>query len=178
MFEPDTVYAKIAYDAILLYVKANTKLEKRESEIPDALKLKLGCYVTIFDGEGNLRSSYGTPNPKQDYLFHAIIENAVEAAKGDSNTPPIQENELSEISVQVDVLSAPKNVEDISLLKPHKHGLILENKGGEKTIILANQDGISSPEEMVQQAKQQAGISSDEKEETLNLHFFTTTKYK
>jgi AMMECR1 domain-containing protein len=177
MFEPNSVYAKIAYDAVLLYVKANTKLEKRESEIPEALKLKLGCKVSIYDSNGNLKGSYGTTKPKTDYLFHEIIENAINAAKEGTNNKPLSENELNDIVIHVDVLSRPKDVENLDYLKPHKHGLIIETEDGKSSVLFPNQDGIETPEEMIQTAKEKAGIEQ-EKEGNYKLKHFTSTKYK
>ena len=176
MFEPNSVYAKIAYDAVLLYVKTNTKLEKRENEIPQALKLKLGCYVSIYDNEDNLRGRFGSPEPKQNYLFHEIIENAILAAKDDSDSTPLSEKELNKITVNVDVLSKPKAIENIEYLKPHKHGLIIETTEGDKTLIFPELDGISTPKEMIEAAKEKAGVKTGD-EDFYILHF-TTTTYK
>ena len=177
MFEPNSVYAKIAYDTILLYVKTNHKLEKRESEIPDALKLKLGCNVSIYDSDEKLRARYGTPYPKQNYLFHEIIENAIIAAKGGSNAEPLAEKELNNISIHVDVFSKPKQIENQQYLKPHKHGIIIESEKGDPVMIFPNQDGIENPEQMITKARKKAGVE-DKDENEINIQYFTTTTYK
>jgi AMMECR1 domain-containing protein len=178
MFEPNSVYAKIAYDAILLYLKAKTKLNKSESEIPDALKLKLGCYVTIFDDEGNIIGKYGNTEPKNDYLFHEIIENAINASQDTTHAGPLKENQLNNISIQVDVLSQPKQIDDVKFLKPHKHGIILTRENGEKEVIFPESDGIENLEQMLKMVREKAGVSGDEDLKKLNLQHFTTTKYK
>ncbi len=178
MFEPNSVYAKIAYDAILLYVKAKTKLNKSESEIPDALKLKLGCYVTIFDDEGNIIGKYGNTEPQNNYLFHEIIDNAIKATQDTTHSGPLKENQLNNISIQVDVLSQSKKLKDINMLKPHKHGLILLKEDGEKTVIFPNADSIKNSQDMINKVREEAGVSDEDKMENLNIQHFTTTKYK
>lgn len=178
MFRPDTIYAKIAYDAILMYVKTGQKIKKEESKIPPALKLKLACFVSIYENKEKLRGCVGTAEPVQDNLYNEIIENAISAATGDPRFKPLTETELSKISVTVDVLSLPKKVEDIAELKPHKHGIIIEDDTGKKSLLLPNLDGIDSTEKQIEIAKKKAGIEKNKSIDDLNIQFFTTTRYK
>ncbi|MFO8234386.1 MAG: AMMECR1 domain-containing protein [Bacteroidales bacterium] len=171
MFEPNSVYAKIAYDAILLHIKAKTKLEKKESEIPQALKLRLGCYVRVLDPEGNVKSSYGNPEPKQNYLFHEIIDNAIAAAES------LSEEDLSNITVNVDVFSEPKEIQNIDLLKPHKNGIIIQNQNKKKAILYPNPEDFSNPNQMVQLAKEKVS-AAEEDNSNFEMKYFSATRYK
>lgn len=177
MFEPNTVYAKIAYDAILLYLKTGKKLFKEESEIPPALKLKLPCYVSLYSGN-QLKGFIGHPWPVHQHLYNEIIENAVAAAFEDNTSGRLKEEELNNISITVDVLSEPKPANDVTQLKPHKHGVFVEDAQGHKAILLPSANGSDSIEQMLDKAKRQAGISPETPTEQLHVYSFTTTRYQ
>jgi hypothetical protein len=178
MFEADTIYAKIAYEAILVYLKSGTKITKDENEIPPALKLKLACFVSIHEQNGELRGCIGTSKPKKEHLYQEIIDNATAAASEDPRFSPLKEEELNNITVSVDVLSSPKPVEDINLLKPHKHGVIVNDNEGREALLLPNLDGIDSTEKQLELAKKKAGINPEISNSELSLKYFTTTRYK
>ena len=176
MFEPRTVYAKIAYDAILLYLKTGKKILKEESEIPPAMKLRLPCYVSVYCGD-ELRGKQGSPEPRHDNLYNEIIENAIAAAMEDPQTGKLKEEELNTISLVVDVLSQPKPLEDKSLLKPDKHGIIVEDESDSSAVVFPNKDGMVSIDEQIKVARKQAGVGESVPEENLRLRHFTTTSY-
>jgi AmmeMemoRadiSam system protein A len=177
MFEPNTVYAKIAYDAILLYLKTGKKLFKNEQEIPPALKLNLACYVSIYTGN-KLKSCVGNPKPGHPNLYNEIIENAVQAAFENPNSESLKEEELNNISITVDVLSEPKPVEDASSIKPHKHGILVKDAKGNQSLMLPDSDGIETANEQVSEAKKNAGIDPETPVEELEIYNFTTTRYQ
>ncbi|MFP4620546.1 MAG: AmmeMemoRadiSam system protein A [Bacteroidales bacterium] len=177
MFEPRTIYAKIAFDAILLYMKTGKKIFKDESEIPTALKLKLPCFVSIYSN-GDLRGRKGSVEPKHNSLYNEIIENAVSSVEETNKTDPLKEEELDNITLTVDVLSNPKPVENKSFLKPGKHGIIIEDDGGKKAFVLPETDGIETVEQQMQAARKKAGIDEKVPENELKLLNFTVTKYQ
>ncbi len=177
MFEPNTVYAKIAYDAILLYLKTGKKLFRQADQIPPALKLKLSCYVSLYSGN-QLRACIGNPQPKCEHLYNEIIENAVAAAFDNDQTEPLKEAELNNISIVVDVISEPRPVKDRSLLKPGKHGVMLEDEQGKFSVLLPNQDGIDSVDQQLEKARAQAGIDQEKPVDQLKIYSFTTTSYQ
>jgi|SRR6056297_1425244 len=177
MFEPNTVYAKIAYDAILLYLKTGKKLFKEEADIPPALKLNLPCYVSLYSGS-ELKGCIGHSSARQAHLYNEIIENAVAAAFEDQTGGILKEEELNNISIFVDVLSEPKLVSDISQLKPHKHGLIVENNQGKRALLLPEANGSNSVEKLLVRARKQAGIDPDTPMDQLHVYSFTTTRYQ
>ena len=178
MFEADTIYAKIAYEAILVYLKSGEKLSKNEDEIPPALKLNLACFVSIHEQDEKLRGCIGTSKPKNKHLFEEIIDNAIASATKDPRFPALKEEELNNIKVSVDVLSPPKDVEDINLLKPQKHGIIVSDSEGRKALLLPKLDGIDSTEKQLEVAKEKAGIDPETPNNELTIQYFTTTTYK
>ena len=177
MFEPNTVYAKIAYDAILLYLKTEKKLFKEESEIPPALKLKLACYVSLYSGN-QLKGRVGNTSPTHQHLYNEIIENAVAAAFDEQRSDTLKEEELNNISIVVDVLSEPKKVEDVGQLKPQKHGVIVEDDEGRRGLLLPNVNGSRSTETILEEARKQGGIKPETPLDQLHIYSFTTTSYQ
>ena len=177
MFEPNTVYAKIAYDAILLYLKTSKKLFKKEEEIPPALKLNLACYVSIYSGN-RLKSCVGDPEPRHPQLYNEIIENAVQAAFENPDSEPLKEGELNNISLTVDVLSKPKPVKDLSMIKPHKNGILIKDDKGNQSLILPNSKDIDTTDKLLNAARAMAGIDPDTPIDELEIYNFTTTKYQ
>jgi AMMECR1 domain-containing protein len=176
MFEPKTVYAKIAYDAILLYLKTGKKILKEESEIPPAMQLRLPCFVFLYCGD-ELKGKQGSLEPKHHNLYNEIIENAIAAAMEDPHTGKLKEDELNTISLVVDVLSKPKPLEDKSLLKPAKHGIIVEDENANSSVVFPNKDGMVSIDEQIKVARRKAGIEDHVPDERIRLRHFTTTSY-
>ncbi|MCK5171198.1 MAG: AMMECR1 domain-containing protein, partial [Bacteroidales bacterium] len=130
MFNPRTNYAKIAFDAILFFVSTGQIRKTSEDKISTDLKLNRACIVSIFDLDDNLLGSYGDINPKNNFLYDDIIENAIGAASKDEKFEPIISSQLNKIKVCVDVLSVPHIADNLKELKPQKHGLFIKDTSG------------------------------------------------
>lgn len=176
MIEPKTNYAKIAFDAILFYVSTGQIRKTNADKISADLKLNRACIVSIYDLNNNLLGSYGDINPQHDILYDEIVENAIGAASIDENTEPIQSSQLIQMKVFVDVLSVPHKVEDLSELKPQKHGLLIQDSKGGIKYLMPSIKGINTIEQQLNRLKEEAGIT--EKDNTkIDLWFFKSTRY-
>jgi uncharacterized protein (TIGR00296 family) len=72
--------------------------------------LKCGAFVTLYSRSGNeetLRGCIGYPEPVLP-LAESVATAAEQAAFHDPRFPPVKENELGEIKVEVSVLTEPK----------------------------------------------------------------------
>jgi uncharacterized protein len=93
-------------------------LESGKGEIPSILnsdrrfKQKLGCFVTLKknDLEQSLRGCIGFPEPVYE-LSKALTLAAIEAATGDPRFPPVKLRELSNLLIEVSILTEPVKVE-------------------------------------------------------------------
>lgn len=175
MFTPKTNYAKIAFDAILFFVSTGQVRKTNESKISSDLKLKMACIVSIYDVNDNLIGQYGNVNPKNDFLYDEIIENAIGAASKDKSNKPIKNDQLNQIKVFVDVLSSPHEIEDKAELKPQKHGLIIKDKTGKTGFIMPNMKGIKTVDKQIEKIKFDYKITEDI--ENLELYYFKSTRY-
>ena len=110
--------------------KLNKKLKvERPKDISPRLTEKRGCFVTLHK-TGVLRGCIGTIEPETS-LVSSIEENALNAAFRDPRFPPLKADELSEIDIEISVLTVPKVLDfkdgdDLKKkLSPGVHGVIL-----------------------------------------------------
>lgn len=116
---------KIAKETIHCAVKGE--------KIPDfaikneLLKENRGAFVTITK-EGDLRGCIGYSFPV-DSLYKVVSEVAQSAALHDPRFPPLTEEELNDIEIEISVLTPLEEVKDVSEIEVGKHGLLIEKYG-------------------------------------------------
>ncbi|HCL89891.1 MAG TPA: AmmeMemoRadiSam system protein A, partial [Candidatus Atribacteria bacterium] len=110
----------------------------------------------------DLRGCIGTFMPTQENIAQEIIKNAISAAIDDPRFSPVTVSELEDLSISVDVLSAPEEVKDISQLDPKKYGVIVSS-GYKKGLLLPDLEGVDTAEYQIDIAKRKAGIYPGEK---------------
>jgi uncharacterized protein len=101
--------------------------------LPPIFDEKRGVFVTL-KRQGELRGCIGLPYPIMP-LRDAIIEAAVSAGTQDPRFPPVNVRELSELEVEVTVLTVPQPLLGSSLQRPEMvkvgtHGLLVKGWGG------------------------------------------------
>jgi len=122
---------KLARDSIEYYLDNGEHIQIKTEE--GVLKEKRGAFVTI-KHKGELRGCIGYPTPYLP-LYKTIIEASVMAATKDPRFLPIQKDELSDVDIEISVLSVPKKVQDISEIEVGKHGIIV-SKGVNSGLLL------------------------------------------
>jgi len=75
-------------------------------EVPPKLKEPRGVFVTLTKND-ELRGCIGHPMPTMP-LIDALIDSAVSSATRDPRFPPVELDELSEVEIEVSVLSKPE----------------------------------------------------------------------
>ncbi len=154
--EAGSIYVEVARKALENYVKGEEKFEFPE-ELPRELKEPGAAFVSL-KKRGELRGCIGTILPARENLLEEIISNAVSAGVRDPRFPPVTPEELEEITYNVDVLSEPEEVEDISQLDPQRFGVIVRS-GSRSGVLLPSLEGIDTVEQQLSIAEQKAGIS-------------------
>ncbi len=122
---------------------------------------KAGVFVSL-KKFGDLRGCIGTFMPTQENIAQEIIKNAISAAVDDPRFSPVTASEVEDLSISVDVLSAPEEVKDVSQLDPKKYGVIVSS-GYKKGLLLPDLEGVDTAEYQIDIAKRKAGIYPDEK---------------
>jgi len=124
---------RLARLAVEKWVKEKIKITPPD-DTPPILKEKAGVFVTLtkkINGNEELRGCIGYIMPIKP-LVEATIDVAIAAASEDPRFSPVQENELSDILVEVTVLTPPEkiDVDDkkklLDIIKIGRDGLIIK----------------------------------------------------
>jgi AmmeMemoRadiSam system protein A len=89
-----------------------------------------GCFVTL-KLQGRLRGCIGHLEP-QEPLYRAVMENARDAALRDHRFEPLEAPELSEVGIEISVLTTAQplafvsSAELLRQLCPHRDGVVLK----------------------------------------------------
>lgn len=89
------------------YFLDHGKIMKTPHDLPPELKGRAGAFVSLHKF-GALRGCIGTFLPCYDNVAEEIIHNAKAAACDDPRFPPLAARELSDLTISVDILSAPE----------------------------------------------------------------------
>lgn len=186
-------YAAIAMylskDATLINVKeqktllklARKTLEKyvRTREIPDydavddKLKIKSGIFVTL-KKNNELRGCIGTTVPEKT-LIDGVIDMTIASATRDPRFAKVSPSELSDIKIEISILSPLKKINDIEEIEVGKHGLYLCN--GLKCGLLLPQIAVENNwnrEKFLEMVSLKAGLPpSAWKEKDSEIYIFT-----
>lgn len=108
--------------------------------LPQALQSNGCCFVTL-EKQGQLRGCIGSLTAYQP-LGLDVTEHAFQAAFRDPRFPPLQREEVAELSVHLSVIGPPERIlcnsetELLSQLRPGTDGLILEASSVQRATFL------------------------------------------
>lgn len=158
----------LARRAIAHYLATGEILEIDPAELPDNLKEKRACFVTLTINR-RLRGCIGHLLPIQE-LYKDVIENAAAAAFHDPRFLPLTPNELSQIKIEISVLTIPQPLDFsspddlIAKLRPGIDGVILKSNKDARpcvsTFLPQVWEELKTPEEFLGHLCQKAGLSS------------------
>lgn len=146
---------RLAKNALETYVRDGHEIDPPDP-LPEGAKTRAGVFVSLKAG-GELRGCIGTFEPTTQNIATEIIRNAIQAGTRDPRFPPVQAEELGEITYSVDVLTEPEPVRDVKELDPKKYGVIVK-KGRSIGLLLPDLDGVDSVARQLEIAKVKAGI--------------------
>jgi AmmeMemoRadiSam system protein A len=167
-------FVRLAIDAIAAYVSDFRVIAPPVGlfELFPALRRQAGVFVSL-KKQGELRGCIGTIEPQSDNLAVEIVENAISAASKDPRFRPVEEEELAELRVSVDILSAPERVAGPGDLDVLRYGVIVRS-GGKRGLLLPDIEGIASVEEQISVARKKGGTGELE---PVELYRFTVERY-
>lgn len=151
------------------FVMESSLLKRSASEKPEniypGLSEKRGAFVTLHK-KGALRGCIGTIEPVKP-LVDCIEENAWNAAFGDPRFVPLSNDELSDIDIEISVLSLPeklsfKDDDDLKRqLLPSVHGVILSKGRRRATFLPQVWEQLPDKDLFLQQLCLKAGLERD-----------------
>ncbi|MBN2175561.1 MAG: AmmeMemoRadiSam system protein A [Bacteroidales bacterium] len=177
MFQPKSIYSKIALKAILAEMAGNDPLKIHIPDIPAELyETRKGCFVSLHKPDGELRGCIGTIEPCEKNLYFEIIRNAVSSAFSDSRFEPLTDFEMENLEISVDVLTVPEEIESPDDLDPQIFGLIVTDNRNKRAVLLPGIPGIDTIEKQIRIVKRKAGLSQSDDNE-LYYFRFTSTRF-
>jgi hypothetical protein len=132
MEKPDKrILLELARDSIKTY------FQHKKPDMAKAAKFsqKQGVFVTLHEKNGELRGCIGFPLPVYP-LNMAVVEAARSAAFHDPRFPPLEARELSDIMIEISVLTLPEEIkverpsEYLEQIKIGEDGLIIQGPFG------------------------------------------------
>lgn len=165
-------YVRLAMETIREHVLHGIK-KNPPDPLPEEFKKAAGTFVTI-KKEGALRGCIGTVLPAEKNLAAEIIRNAIASSTYDSRFSPVAEEELENLTLSVDVLSEPEDIDSPGGLDPKKYGVIVTS-GQNRGLLLPDLAGIDTPEQQIDICRKKGGIGP---EEEIRLKRFTVKRFK
>lgn len=154
---------ELAKYAINYYLEKNEVLEIEVEEVAQNLHQKAACFVTVYI-KRNLRGCIGNYQAFEP-LYKNIIRNAIGSVSSDYRFAPISRSEISQLTVEVSVLSPPeeyrpKNSEELlKYLEKEKPGLVIEKNGRKALFLPQVWEELRRPEEFLSHLCFKAGLS-------------------
>jgi AmmeMemoRadiSam system protein A len=131
----------------------------------DELQSRSGTFVTLKIKE-QLRGCIGSLSSSST-IVEGVRENALNAALHDPRFPPLGEDELQKVLIEVSVLTEPvqlpyTDAEDlVSKLRPTLDGVILRKGAASATFLPQVWEQLPQPEAFLSHLCMKAGLSSD-----------------
>lgn len=165
----------LARDTLETYTKtgAPPKLDHINDKLTQRLKEKYGVFVTL-KKYGELRGCIGHITPRTS-LVQGVIENTINSSLNDWRFSPVNAKEVSDITIEISVLSRLKKIHGPDEFVVGKEGIIVR-KGHASAVFLpqvAVEQGWDRAETLCQLC-QKAGLSRDAwRSDDMEFYVFT-----
>jgi AmmeMemoRadiSam system protein A len=154
--ETEDEYVKLARKSIRYFLDYQKAMDLPDNLPERMLTEKAGVFVSL-KKYGNLRGCIGTFLPGTSCIGAEILHNAIEAAFEDPRFDPLRADELDELNISVDILSAPVSASKEEL-DPKRFGVIVTS-GYRRGLLLPDLEGVDTVEDQLDIACRKAGIS-------------------
>lgn len=167
----------LAWQSIAHGLKTGKPLSIDIADYPNDLAEQCATFI-ILTYRGLPRGSFGNLRAVRP-LAEDVCENAFAAAFCDRHYPSVTDMEISDLEIQIDLLSPLENVifnselDLISQLKPHVEGLVLEDGSHHAFLMPSNWETLNTPMRFLQQLKQKAGLPAPYWSKTIKAFRFT-----
>jgi len=123
--------------------------------------------------------------PTKENVAQEVIHNAIGAATRDHRFGAVTEDELPELSYEVQVLSEPEPIEDEQDLNPEQYGILVKaippgqedvglKERAKSAVLLPDLEGIDTYQKQVAVACRKAGITNENR---VKIWRFTTKNF-
>ncbi len=150
------------------------ELRAEPLELATESRLRAGVFVTLRDRHAGLRGCVGAVTPVTPDVVAETARAAVLAASCDPRFPPVSEEELGLLSIEVSVLGAQELIDDLRELDPYVYGVLVTSSSGRRGLLLPGIPGISQASEQLRAVRLKAGIAPHA---TVVIHRFAVRKF-
>lgn len=139
--------------------------EVHPDTVSEDLRREAACFVTL-NKHGQLRGCIGSLEARQPLVFD-VRDNAIGAAFRDPRFPPVSAGELTDLHVEISVLSKPEplsyNGPDdlIAKLRPGVDGVVIEQGWNRATFLPQVWEKLPDPHEFLQHLCLKAYLPTD-----------------
>lgn len=165
-------FVHLARLSVESYIRTGKRAVKPEGLPPEMTEKRAGTFVSLHK-DGNLRGCIGTISPVEPCIADEIISNAISACTRDPRFEPVEEKELDSLVCSVDVLGPYEKIESESQLDVKRYGVIVQ-RDSRRGLLLPNLDGVDTPAQQIEIARQKAGIGP---EEEVQLYRFEVVRH-
>lgn len=168
----ESYLVQVARQSLESYLQGQWKAPESYS-VPKEFADEAGAFVSL-KKDGHLRGCIGTTGPTRTNVVQEVAHNAVSAGTQDPRFYPVRLDELDDLTFSVDVLKAPEPIDSMDQLDVKKYGVIVR-RGNRSGLLLPDLEGVDTPGQQVEIAKQKAGI---EPEEEVQLARFEVVRHR
>ncbi|HEX7583576.1 MAG TPA: AmmeMemoRadiSam system protein B [Prolixibacteraceae bacterium] len=156
--EDNKFLLKLARETITEYIKKGTTPEIDPTSLSATVKTSCGAFVTI-NKNHILRGCIGRFEPEMP-LWKVVQLMAIAAATQDHRFSPVQPNELSQLEIEISVLTPLKRIKSADEFILGKHGIYMKQGNSTGTFLpqVATSTGWSKEEFLGHCAQDKAGI--------------------
>ncbi|VAW77048.1 COG2078: Uncharacterized ACR [hydrothermal vent metagenome] len=171
----------IAWQSLHHGLAHGSPLQPDSSGFDAVLSAPGASFVTLHRHE-QLRGCIGSLEAHRP-LATDVAQNTYSAAFRDPRFPPLDNNELDGLTLDISVLGKPEAIifsseqDLIQQLRPDIDGLILIDNGQRGTFLPSVWEALPQPEKFLRQLKRKAGLSEDYWSDTLQVMRYTTEKF-
>lgn len=175
------ILLRVAHASIATGLQTGRPLAVRAEDYPAPLIDKRATFVTL-TRDGLLRGCIGSLEAHR-MLVEDVAGNAFAAAFRDPRFPPLQQQELDALEIQVSVLGTPEPLafateqELLESLRPGVDGLILEEKNTRGTFLPSVWESLPRPEDFLNHLKMKAGLPAGYWTDSVRIWRYTTESF-
>ena len=168
----------LAEEAIRHALEHGTPLRINSDDYEEALRQPAACFVTL-QIRGQLRGCIGSLEAHLS-MVEDVVHNADAAAFSDPRFPPLREDELNGLELDISLLTPAVEMQFrserdlISQLQPGVDGLILEEGYRRGTFLPSVWKQLPGPEQFLQHLKLKAGLPPNHWSENIRISRYTT----
>jgi len=172
---------RLARESIGYGLRHGTPLPVQPAEFAVELKRIGASFVTLEEG-GELRGCMGHLEGVQPLVVD-VVENAYNAAFRDPRFPPLQDDELTLVSIEISVLTPAEplyfdsEADLLSRIEPRRDGLILRAGAARGTFLPSVWESLPEPDDFLRHLKQKAGLRPDFWSEEIQIWRYRTESF-